>query len=127
MRLVFRTHLINSFLPSKNILGTRHFFLILILLLLSFSSHTFSWACGSLCEPWKFFSTSLFVHSFVCTISHLFLNGFHPNFYQHFSHIAMLYLSYVLFSACKKHLNLFVIARVNNKKERECLTSNRPV
>ena len=56
-------------------------------LILSFSSHTFLWACGSLYEPRKFFSNFLFVHSFVCAITHLFLNGFQPNFYQHFSHV----------------------------------------
>ena len=28
-----------------------------------------------------------FVHSFVYAITHLFLNGFQPNFYQHFSHV----------------------------------------
>ena len=58
--------------PSiKNILHARRFFLII---LLSFSSHTF---CGSLCKPRKFFSNSLFVHSLVCAITHLFLNGFY--------------------------------------------------
>ena len=39
-------------LPSiENILGACHFFLV------SFSSHIFSWACGSSSEPRKFFQT----------------------------------------------------------------------
>ena len=38
--------------PNKNILGAHRFF---SLFLLSFSSHTFSCACGSLCEPRKYF------------------------------------------------------------------------
>ena len=80
MTRVFRMCLINSFLPSKNILGARRFFLSNTFFL-SFSSHTFSWACGSLCEPRKFFSNSLFVHSFVCSLIS------QPNFYQHFSHV----------------------------------------
>ena len=33
------------------------------------------------------FSNLLFVHSFVYAITHLFLNGFQPNFYQGFSHV----------------------------------------
>ena len=54
-------------------------------------------------NPGSFFSNSLFVHSFVCAITHLFLNEFQPNFYQHFS------LHVILFLAYKKHSNLFVI------------------
>ena len=48
------------------------------------SSHTFSWACKSLCEAWKF---SLFVHSLVCPITHSSLDGFQPNLVQHFPHV----------------------------------------
>ena len=81
---------INSLLPPITFLCVCHFFS----LFLSFLLHTFLWACRSLCEPQKFFSNSIFVHSFVCAIPHLFLNGFQPNFYQHFSHVCMPYLSY---------------------------------
>ena len=45
-----------------------------------------SWACGSLREPRKHFSNSLFVHSLLCQITHSFLNGFQPNLCQHFPH-----------------------------------------
>ena len=76
--------LIKGFLPSVTFLRARRFFFYF----LSFSSHTFSWACGSLCEPQKFFS---FVHSLVCQITHSFLNGFQPNLYQHFSHAIILF------------------------------------
>ena len=51
-----------------------------------FSSHTFSGACGSFCEPWKFFQIH-FIHSLVCLITHSFLHGFQPNLYQHFSYV----------------------------------------
>ena len=51
---------------------------------LSFSSHTFSWACGSLREPRKCFSFC----AFTCLlITHSFVNGFQPNLYQPFSHV----------------------------------------
>ena len=64
--------LIKGFLPPK------HFYACVVFLcfFVSFSSHTFSWACGSLREPWKFFSNSLFVYSLLCQITHLFLHGF---------------------------------------------------
>ena len=65
--------------PNKSILGTHRFSLFL----LSFSLHTFLWACGSSCEPRKYFSII-----FLCSlITHSFLNGFQPNLYQHFSHV----------------------------------------
>ena len=71
-----------SYAPYKvvpfinNILRMHRFFLCLFLLL-SFSSHIFSWACGSLREPWKYFQTiHFFVHSLLCQITHSFLNGF---------------------------------------------------
>ena len=69
-------------LPIKNTFTPHCFFLIL--LILSFSSHTFWWACGSLCEPWKFF---FFMHSLVYRITHSILNGFKPNLCEHFSHV----------------------------------------
>ena len=50
------------------------------------------------------FSNYLFVHSFVCPITHSFLNGFQPNLYQHFPMCA---LPVILFPA-RKHLNIFV-------------------
>ena len=63
--LVFHMRLIAKVLLSfKNILHAHRFSLFLSL----FSSHTFSWACRSLCEPQKFSSSSLFVHSLVCQI-----------------------------------------------------------
>ena len=46
---------------------------------------------GAYMNPGRF---SLFVHSFVCPITHSFLYGFQPNLVQHFPHVAMLYLSY---------------------------------
>ena len=63
-------------LLSMNIIFMRVSFYFLLSLFLSFSLHTFSWACGSLYEPRKF---SLFVHSLVCPITHSFLDGFQPN------------------------------------------------
>ena len=69
-------------LPSMNIIFTHASFFSC--LFLSFSSHTFSWACGSLREPRKF---SLFVHSLVCPITHSFLDGIQPNLVQHFPHV----------------------------------------
>ena len=51
---------------------------------LSFSSHTFLWACGSLHEPRKF---SLFVHSLVCPLTHSSLDEFQPNLVQHFPQV----------------------------------------
>ena len=68
---VLRKHPIKCFLPSITFLRARHFFLFL-----SFSSHTFLWACRSLREPWKYFSNFLFVHSLLCQITHSFVNGF---------------------------------------------------
>ena len=50
---VFCLDVIKGFLPMNNIFTHVSFFLII---LLSFSSHTFSWACGSLREPRKIFS-----------------------------------------------------------------------
>ena len=55
--------------PYKLLPSTKHnfthmsLFLILLLILLSFSSHTFSWACGSLymCESQKFLYLCIFV------------------------------------------------------------------
>ena len=56
---------INALLPSKTFLRMRRFFLFLCLFR-SFSSHTFSWTCGSLREPRKFFQTLfLCIHFFV--------------------------------------------------------------
>ena len=69
-------------LPSMNIIFKRASFFSS--LFLSFSSHTFSWACGSLREPRKF---SFFMHSLVCPITHSFLDGFQPNLVQHFPHV----------------------------------------
>ena len=69
---------------------------ILVCLFLSFSSHTFLWACGSLREPQKF---SLFVHSLVCPITHLFLDEFQPNLVQNFPQVC--YTCHTVFSLKK--------------------------
>ena len=67
VEIVFPSYLCAPYkgLPSiNNILRRCHFFLCS--LFLSFSSHTFSWTCRSLREPWKFFSNSLLcIHFFV--------------------------------------------------------------
>ena len=87
VQIVFTGFLFGRYkgLPSMNNIFTRaSFFLILLLILLSFSSHTFSWAWESLREPQKF---SLFVHSLVCPITRSFFDGFQPNLVQHFTHI----------------------------------------
>ena len=68
---VLCVRLIRGFLPPKTFLCARRFFLCFFV---SFSSHTFSWACGSLREPQEYFSNSLFVHSLLCQITHLFLS-----------------------------------------------------
>ena len=57
------------------------FFLII---LLSFSSHTFRGLAGAYVNPGIF---SLFVHSLVCPITHSFLDGFQLNLVQHFPHV----------------------------------------
>ena len=69
-------------LPSLNIIFTRASFFSCFFV--SFSSHTFSWACGSLRKPGSF---SLLVHVLVCPITHSFLNGFQPNLVQHFPYV----------------------------------------
>ena len=66
----------------------------------SFLLHT-SWACVN---PASVFSNSLFVHSFVCPITHSFINGFQSNLYQHFFNVCS--TSHTI-STCKKHLNVF--------------------
>ena len=71
--------LIKGFLPSITFLCVCHFFLLC--LFLSFSSHTFSWACGSLREPWKFFSFC----AFTCMSNNSLISQ--PNLCQHFSNV----------------------------------------
>ena len=63
---VLCVRLIKGFLPPKTFLRARGFFLVSLFLSL-FSSHTFSWAYGSLREPRKFFFQTLFlcIHFFV--------------------------------------------------------------
>ena len=56
-------HLIKGFLPSITDIFTRALFFSFFL---SFSSHTFSWACGSFHEPRKFFSFC----AFTCLSNH---------------------------------------------------------
>ena len=67
-------------LPSMKIIFTHVSFFFL---LLSFSSHTFSWACGSLREPRNIFSFC----AFTCLSNNSFLDGFQPNLVQHFPHV----------------------------------------
>ena len=55
-----------------------------LIILLSFSSHTFRGLAGTYVNPGRF---SLFVHSLVCPIAHLFLDGFQLNLVQHFPHV----------------------------------------
>ena len=64
----------------------------------SFFSNSSNSSNSGACER-KFFSNSLFVHSIVCAITHLFLNGFQLNFYQHFSHVCP--TCYTIFSLQK--------------------------
>ena len=57
---VFCIHHIKHFLPSITLLHTHHFFFV------SFSLYTFSWGCGSLRAPQKFFQTLfLYIHFFI--------------------------------------------------------------
>ena len=66
-------------LPSINNIFTRVVFFLCFFV--SFSSHTFSWACVN---PGRF---SQFVYSLVCPITHSSLDGFQPNLVQHFPHV----------------------------------------
>ena len=77
--LLFCRRPINSLLPSITFLRVHSFFFVYILYFHFHRTHF----CGLAGAP----KVSLFVHSFVCAITHLFLNGFQPNFYQHFSHV----------------------------------------
>ena len=69
-------------LPStKNILGTHRFFLST---LFHFHCTLFRGLVGACVNPG---SISHFVHSFVCPITHSFLDEFQPNLFQHFPHV----------------------------------------
>ena len=46
---------------------------------------------------------SLLVHSLLCQITHSFLNAFHPNLCQHFSHVR----TYALLVSPRSHLTTF--------------------
>ena len=84
VQIIFTSFLFGRYkeLPSmNNIFACMSFFFLFVCFI---SSHTFSWACGSLCEPRSF---SLFVHSLVCPITHSSLDGFQPNLVQHFPHV----------------------------------------
>ena len=61
------------------------------LLLSSFSSHTFSWACGSLREPRKYFFKYSFYAFTLSSNNSLISYGFQPNLYQGFSHVCSTY------------------------------------
>ena len=63
--------------PYK-LLPSKHFYPCIIFSLFHFHRPLLC-ACGSSREPWK--TSSLFVHSFICPITHSFLNGFQPNLY----------------------------------------------
>ena len=83
--------------PSiKNILGARRFFFSF-----HFQRTLFCGLAEAGVSPGRF---SLFVHSLVCQITCSFLNGFHPNLCQHFSHAC---------STCRTIFNL--------KKTFECI------
>ena len=95
--------------PSINNIFTRTSFFSLFVSNSFFHFHRtlfrgFPEACVN---PRSFFKFSFCAFICLCN-NYLFLNGFQPpNFYQHFSHVCP--LPVILFSACKKHLNLFVI------------------
>ena len=82
VQIVFTGFLFGHYkgLPSMNNTFTRASFFFLILILLSFLSHTFA---GAYVNPGRFY---LFVHSLVCPITHSSLDGFQPNLVQHFPH-----------------------------------------
>ena len=110
--LLFHMCSINSFLPSITFLGICHFVFVSFI----FIAH-FLWACGSLCEPWKFFQTLFFVHSIVCQITHSFLNGFQPNLCQYFSHVCpTCYTSFSLYKMleciCERLLHCRLIVAI---------------
>ena len=92
------------FLPSKNILGAHHFFP---------NSSTFNFIAhrelvnGSFFQTlWKFFQTLfLCIHLFVQQLTY-FLMDFSQTF---ISTSPMYALPVIPFSACNKHLNLFVM------------------
>ena len=91
--------LLNTLLPSKTFLCVHRFFLLVILL--SFSSHTFLWACRSLREPQKYFFKLSFMHSLCSPITHSFLSQ------TRISASPMYPLPVILFSSRNKHLNVF--------------------
>ena len=68
----------------KGFLSSIKFCLCRFSSLFYFHRTPFSWACRSLRNPRRF---SLLVHSLVCPITHLFLDGFQPNLVQHFPHV----------------------------------------
>ena len=67
-------------LPSINNIVTRMSFFSLF----HFHHTLFCELAGAIVNPRRF---SLFVHSFVCLITHSFLDGFQPNLVQHFPHV----------------------------------------
>ena len=68
-------------LPSMNNIFKRAFFLVS---LFHFHRTLFRGLAGACVNPGSF---SLFVHAFVCPITHSFLNGFQPNLVQHFPYV----------------------------------------
>ena len=56
---VFRRNPIKCFLPSIT------FYACVVFSFVSFSLHTFSWACRSLCEPWNFFVNNSLISQWI--------------------------------------------------------------
>ena len=97
---IFGMGIIKDFIPSITFLHMRRFFLFLSL----FHCHRMLF-CGLAggCVNHRSF---LFVHSLVCPITHSFLDRFQPNLVQHSP--TSMPLPVILFSAWRKHLNVFV-------------------
>ena len=97
-------------LPSINIIFKHASFLLLCFF--HFHHTLFLWACRSLHESRKF---SVFVHSFICPITHSFLDGFQLNLVQHFPQVcstchAIFSLKKTLECVCERLLHCRLIS-----------------
>ena len=88
-------HPINDLLPSITLCVCHLIFLF------HFLSTLFHGLIGACMNLGSIFSNFLFVHSLVCPITHSFLDGFQPNFVQHFPQVCS--TCHTIFSL-KKHL-----------------------
>ena len=70
--------------PSMNNIFTCTSFFLLCLFVYFFHFHCIRGLAGAYVNPGSF---SLFVHSLVCLIVHLFLYGFQPDLVQHFPQV----------------------------------------